>query len=97
MLKKSTSNVLFLGMMTLPTGLALAQSGGGGEVRLSAKIVSGATSEKAGVLPHVLEKGAGQHRQVEFDVENDEEDTEEATPDAHFQKLSGVGYDGRRE
>lgn len=97
MLKKSTSNVLFLGMMTLPTGLALAQSGGGGEVRLSAKIVSGATSEKAGVLPNVLEEGARQHRQVEFDVENDEEDTEEATPDAHFQKLSGVGYDGRRE
>ena len=48
-------------------------------------------------LSDVLEKGAGQHRQVEFDVENDEEDTQKATPDAHLQKLSGVGYDGRRE
>ena len=40
----SVSSVLFLGMMTLSTGLALAQSG---EVRLSAKMVSGAASGKA--------------------------------------------------
>jgi hypothetical protein len=62
MLKKSTSNVPFLGMMTLSTGLALAQSGGGGKVRLRAKMVSGATWEKAGVLADVLKEGAGQHR-----------------------------------
>ena len=44
----SVSSVLFLGiMMTLSTGLALAQSGGGGEVRLSARMVSGAASGKA--------------------------------------------------
>jgi hypothetical protein len=42
----SASSILFLGMMTLSTGLALAQSGGG-EVRLSAKMVSGAASGKA--------------------------------------------------
>jgi hypothetical protein len=40
----SVSSVLFLGMITLSTGLALAQSG---EVRLSAKMVSGAASGKA--------------------------------------------------
>lgn len=43
----SVSSVLFLGMMTRSTGLALAQRGGGGEVRLSAKMVSGAASGKA--------------------------------------------------
>jgi hypothetical protein len=43
----SVNSVLFLGMMTLSTGLALAQSGGGGEVRLSASMVSGAASGKA--------------------------------------------------
>ena len=43
----SVSSVLFLGMMTLSAGLALAQSGGGGEVRLSAKMASGAASGKA--------------------------------------------------
>ena len=40
----SVSSILFLGMMTLSAGLALAQSG---EVRLSAKMVSGAASGKA--------------------------------------------------
>jgi len=34
-------------MMTLSNGLALAQSGGGGGVRLSARMVSGAASGKA--------------------------------------------------
>lgn len=44
----SVSSILFLGMMTLSTGVALAQSGGGGgEARLSAKMVSGAASGKA--------------------------------------------------
>ena len=38
----SVSSVLFLGMMTRSNGLALAQRGGGGEVRLRAKMVSGA-------------------------------------------------------
>lgn len=42
----SVSSFLFLGMMTLSTGLALAQSGGGGEVRLSASMVSAAASGK---------------------------------------------------
>jgi hypothetical protein len=42
----SVSSVLFLGMMTQSTGIALAQSGGGGEVRLSARMVSGAASGK---------------------------------------------------
>ena len=45
-LAASVSSVLFLGMMTLSTGLALAQSSGG-EVRLSAKMVSGTASGKA--------------------------------------------------
>ena len=43
----SVSSVLFLGMMTLSTGLALARSGGGGEVRLIAKMMTGAASGKA--------------------------------------------------
>lgn len=43
----SVSSILFLGMMTLSTGVALAQSGGGGEARLSARMVSGAASGKA--------------------------------------------------
>ena len=43
----SVSSVVFLGMMTLSTGLALAQRGGDGEVRLSAKMVSGAALGKA--------------------------------------------------
>ena len=42
----SVSSVLFLGMMTLSTGLALAQNSEG-EVRLSAKMVSGTASGKA--------------------------------------------------
>ena len=43
----SVSSILFLGMMTLSTGLALAQTSGGGVVRLSAKMVSGPASGKA--------------------------------------------------
>jgi hypothetical protein len=41
----SVSSILFLGMMTLSTDLALAQQAG--EVRLTAKMVSGAASGKA--------------------------------------------------
>ncbi len=36
------------------------------------------------ILPDVLEKCAGQHRQTELDVENDEEHAEKAAPDAHL-------------
>jgi hypothetical protein len=43
----SVSSILFLGMMTLSAGVAFAQSGGGGEARLSAKMVSGVASGKA--------------------------------------------------
>jgi hypothetical protein len=42
----SVSSVLFLGIVTLSTGLAVAKSGDG-EVRLSAKMVSGTASGKA--------------------------------------------------
>jgi hypothetical protein len=48
-------------------------------------------------LPDILEERAGQNRQVEFDVENNEEHTEKASPDTHLQKLAGVSHDGRRE
>jgi len=41
----SVSSILFLGMMTLSTGLALAQQAA--DVRLVAKMVSGAASGKA--------------------------------------------------
>lgn len=34
---------------------------------------------------------------MEFDVENDEEHTQEAAPDSHLQKLAGIGHDGGRE
>ena len=44
-----------------------------------------------------MKERARQHRQVKFDVENDEEDAQKTSPDAHLQKLSGVGHDGRRE
>lgn len=44
-----------------------------------------------------MKEGAGQYRQAEFDVEDDEEYAQKAAPDAHLQKLSGVGHDGRRE
>lgn len=46
-LAASFSSVFFLGVMALSAGQALAQSGGGGEVRLSASMVSGAASGKA--------------------------------------------------
>jgi hypothetical protein len=51
----------------------------------------------SGLLTDVLEEGAGQHRQMKFDVEDDEEHAEKASADAHLQKLSGVGHDGGRE
>ena len=49
------------------------------------------------MLSDVLKERAGQHRQAEFDVEDDEEDAQEAFPDAHSQKLSRIGNDGRRQ
>ena len=49
------------------------------------------------LLSNVLEKCAGQHRQVEFNVENDEEHAQKAAPDAHFEKLAGVCDNRRRE
>ena len=48
-------------------------------------------------LPDIPEEGARQHWQVEFDVENDKEDTQKAAPNTHLKKLSGVGHDGLRE
>ncbi len=53
--------------------------------------------QESGLLPDVLEERAGQHRQVELDVEDDEEYSEKASPDPHLEKLSGVCHDGRRE
>lgn len=49
------------------------------------------------LLSNVLEERAGQHRQVEFNVENDGEHTQKAAPDSHLQKLAGIGHDGWRE
>jgi hypothetical protein len=43
----SVSSVVFLGMMTLSAGLALAERGDGGDVQLKAKMVSGTASGKA--------------------------------------------------
>ncbi len=43
----SLSSVVFLGMMTLSAGLALAERGGEGAVGFKAKMVSGAASGKA--------------------------------------------------
>lgn len=59
----SISSALFLGMMTLSTGLALAQSSGG-EVRLSAKMLSGAASGKADY------RERGNRRRLNVEVEN---------------------------
>ena len=59
----SVSSVIFLGMMTLSTGLALAQSSGG-EVRLSAKMVSGTASGKADY------RERGNRRRLNVEVEN---------------------------
>jgi hypothetical protein len=43
----SIGSILFLGMMSLSTGLALAERGDEGGVQLKAKLVSGAASGKA--------------------------------------------------
>ena len=48
-------------------------------------------------LSNVLEERTGQHRQVEFDMENNEEHAQKAAPDTHFQELSGVSHDGLRQ
>ena len=49
------------------------------------------------MLSDVLKKRARQDRQAEFDVEDDEENAQEAFPDAHSQKLPRIGNDGRRQ
>ena len=49
------------------------------------------------MLSDVLKERAWQDRQVELDVEDDEEDAQEAFPDAHSQKLPRIGHDGRRQ
>ncbi len=46
-IEASVSSVLFLGMMTLSAGLALAERGDEGGVQLKAKMVSGTASGKA--------------------------------------------------
>jgi hypothetical protein len=60
----SVSSFLFLGMMTLSAGIALAQSGGDGEVRLSAKMLSGTASGKADY------RERGNRRRLNVEVEN---------------------------
>ncbi len=62
-IEASVSSVLFLGMMTLSTGLALAQAARG-EVRLSAKMVSGTASGKADY------RERGNRRRLNVEVEN---------------------------
>ena len=48
-------------------------------------------------LTQVQDERARQGREVEFDVQDEEEDTQEAEPDTYFQELTRVGHDGRRE
>ena len=48
-------------------------------------------------LAHVLEEGSRQDREMEFDMENDEKDSQEADPDTYFQELARIGHYGRRE
>jgi hypothetical protein len=58
------SSFLLLGMMTLSNELALAQSGGGGEARLSASMVSGAASGKADY------RERGNHRRLNVEAKD---------------------------
>lgn len=61
-MKVSVGSVLFLGLMALSTGLALAERGDEqGGVRLNAKMVSGAASGKA----YYQELGNGRHLNLE--------------------------------
>jgi len=60
----SISSVLFLGMMTLSRGLALAERGDDGGVRLKAKMVSGTASGKA----YYQERG--DHRRLSLEATN---------------------------
>ena len=60
--------------------------------------VGDAQSGPSALSPHVLEERARQHRQAEFDVEdNQEEYAQKAAPDAHLQKLAGIGHSRLRE
>ena len=43
-------------------------------------------------LTHVQEERARQGREVEFDVQNEEEDKQEAEQDTYFQELTRVGH-----
>src|SRR5262245_19901751 len=56
-----------------------------------------ATSPIRNRLADVTEKGVRQRRQSPFNMKDDAEDTDEALPDSHFQKLTGIGNDGRSE
>ena len=53
--------------------------------------------EMTRVLPNVLEKGRRQKRQAKFNTENNQKHAGEAAPDAHLDKLAGIGDDGRIE
>ncbi len=46
-------------------------------------------------LADVLKEDPRQHRQAIFDVEDDEEHTDEATPNAHLDELPGIGNNRR--
>src|SRR5512138_1487259 len=48
-------------------------------------------------LANVTEKCAWQCGQSPFNMKDDAEDTDEALPNAHFQKLTGIGNHGRSE
>lgn len=80
----SVSSVLFLGMMTLSTGLALAKGGGGGEVRLIAKMVTGAASGKA----DYRERGNNRRR---LNVEAEDLPSGTTSPQTVFVNGSQVG------
>src|SRR5688572_8039713 len=47
--------------------------------------------------PNILKKFPWKDRQVKFDREDDEEDANQASPDAHFDELSRIGDNRRAE
>jgi hypothetical protein len=49
------------------------------------------------VLSDVLKAGAGQHRQTEFDVEDDEQHAGNVAPDASFSKIVRISVTIRGE
>ena len=51
-------------------------------------------STRSSPIPHILKERARQDRRAKLDVEDDEkEDAKNTAPDAHLQKLAGVGHD----